>query len=48
MGYQVLKNTIYKYNYPPDKISGLKLNINTINTQYEIIKLQSLQFMYFS
>ena len=45
MGYQVLKNTIYKYNYPPDKISGLKYKYNT---QYEIIKLQSLQFMYFS
>ena len=33
MGYQVLHSVIYKYNYPPHKNSGLKLNINKINTQ---------------
>ena len=33
MGYQVLQGVIYKYNYPPNKISGLKVNINQINTQ---------------
>ena len=33
MGYQVLQSVIYKYNYPPHKNAGLKLNINKINTQ---------------
>ena len=33
MGYQVLQSVICKYNYPPHKNSGLKLNINKRNTQ---------------
>ena len=34
MEYQVLQSgVICKYNYPPHKNSGLKLNINKINTQ---------------
>ena len=33
MGYQVLRCVIYKYNYPPHKNAGLKLNVNEINAQ---------------
>ena len=34
--YQVLQSVICKYNDPLCKNSGLKLNINKINTQIEI------------
>ena len=33
MGYKVLQSVIYKYKYPSDKISWLKLNINKTNIQ---------------
>ena len=33
MGYQVLQSVICKYYFPPQKNSGLKVNINKINTQ---------------
>ena len=33
MEYRVLQSVLCKYNYPFDKNSGLKLNINQINTQ---------------
>ena len=35
------------YNYPPYRSSELKLDINQINTQYEIIKLESMELMDF-
>ena len=37
-----------KYNYPHHKNSGHQLNINKINTEYEIIKVESLEIMDFS
>ena len=36
MGYPVLQSAICKYNYPPHKNSGLKLNIDKINTQFKM------------
>ena len=38
MGYQVLQSVICKYNYPPHKNSGLRLNTNKINTQINMKK----------
>ena len=33
MGYQVLQSVICKYNFHPHRNSGLRFNINKINTQ---------------